>query len=179
MKKYRAIIFLLIVFSVFMYSQSNLKFEDYFLNKTLRIDYFHVGDNDEESISVDQIYQQGTWAGSLKNLIDNFNNGGYYIKVYDVSSNKVIFSRGFNSYFGEYKTTNDAAKGIKRTYHETALIPFPRYKIRFVLECRNRKNFLIPIFDMVIDPKSTRINKEALIGGVEVIELLKNGDATR
>ena len=146
------------------------------MNENLRIDYFHMGDSKEEFISIDQMYRQGKWAGSSNHLIDPFNNGGYYIKVYDLASKNLIYSRGFNSYFGEYKTTGPAGKGIKRTYHETALIPFPKHYVRFVIECKNRKNFLIPIFDCLIDPKSVKINKESLIEGVEVVQCLKNGN---
>lgn len=112
----------------------NISFKDFFIDKTMRIDYFHIGDDSKEFVTLDHVYQYGIWAGSLKNLVDNFNNGAYYYKVYDNVSGKLIFSHGFDSYFKEYQTSDDAAKKIKRTYHESAIIPYPKGKIKFVLE---------------------------------------------
>ena len=151
-------------------------FDDYFIDKTMRLDYFHIGDAREEFITLDQVYQQGIWAGSKKNLIDHFDNGRYYIKIYDVPSGKLIFSKGFDCYFGEYKTTDSALKGVKRTYHESALIPYPKAKIKFTLEVRDRENRLGPLFHKEINPKGVTVIKEKLEEGVKVFKIVKNGD---
>jgi hypothetical protein len=169
------------VFIVFMnmaalHSEEPVHFDDFFIDKTMRLDYFHIGDAREEWITVDRIYEQGIWAGHRINLIDPFNNGRYYIKVYDLSG-RLIYSKGFDSYFGEYKTTDLAMKGLKRTYHETALIPYPKGKIRFTIEQRDRKNELHPLFSQEIDPSSIEIIKERLDAGVKVFEIVKNGDS--
>ena len=174
----RVIIFLsiILIFSNVLPAQESVKFDDYFLDKTMRIDYFHTGDTQQEWVTVDQVYQQGIWAGSRRNLIDKFNNGRYAIRIYDSSSNKLIFSKSFDSYFGEYRTTTQALEGKKRTYHESALIPFPKRKVTFTVESRNRENKLQPFFSQVIDPSSVSIIKENLKSGVRVFELVKNGD---
>lgn len=173
------------VFLVFLFSflaafiRLNARFSDYFVNKTMRIDYYHTADKTTEIISIDKIYLQGPgtgiWAGNPNALIDPFNNGQYYIKVYDEATGQLAYSRGFNSYCGEYITTDMAAKGIKKTYHETALIPYPKKKIKFTLERRDRQNQLHPIFEQVIAPTSIAIHKEPLIEGITVFEILKNG----
>lgn len=157
-------------------AQAPVRFADYFIDKTMRIDYYHVGNAKEEWITIDQVYQQGIWAGSQRNLIDGFNNGRYSIKIYDDSSGRLIFSKGFDSYFGEYKTTSQALKGIKRTYHESALVPFPKNKVKFILEVRDRNNALQPLFTQTVDPSSVSIVKEDLGGGVEVLRVVRNGD---
>lgn len=157
-------------------AQNSLSFDDYFLDKTMRIDYYHVGDAKEEFITIDQIYQQGIWAGNFKNLIDPFNNGKYEIKVYDVASNRLIYSRGYATYFGEYTTTTPAIEGIKRTYHESALIPYPKKPVLLVFERRNKKNILEPLFSTQIDPGDYHINKEKANTDIMVIDALVNGD---
>jgi hypothetical protein len=176
MKRFLIILALILVFSGALLAQSSQKFDDYFVDKTMRIDYFHAGDAKEEWVTLDQVYKQGIWAGSVRNLIDEFDNGRYAIKIFDAASGKLIFSKGFDSYFGEYKTTTQALQGIKRTYHESALIPYPKKKINFVLEVRNRNNSLQHIFTQSIDPSSISIIKENLCSGVEVFEIVKNGD---
>ncbi len=154
-----------------------VKFDDYFTDKTMRIDYYHIGDAKTEFVTLDQVYQYGTWAGSKKNLIDNFNNGRYYVKIYDVASGNLIFSKGFDSYFGEYQTSDDAIKGIKRTYSETALIPYPKNKIRFALEKRDRDNKMEEFYSVDIDPSSVGIIKDKINdNSVKVFYGIKSGD---
>ena len=135
-------------------------FNKYFLDRTMRIDYFHTGDATTEIVALDHVYQYGIWSGSLKNLIDQFDNGQYYHKVYDVESNTLIYSKGFNSYFYEYTTSSAAHDGIQRTYHESALLPYPRKPIRFVLEKRTATNQMQTVFSVEIDPESVDIIRE-------------------
>ena len=162
-------------------SVTSPRFADFFQDRIMRIDYFHIADKNSEQFTIDKIYRQGTWAGNPDSLIDPFDNGRYYIKVYDHSTvkektDRLIYSYGFNSYCGEYKTTDMAAKGIKRTYHETALIPFPKEKIKFTIEWRDRKNKLKPVFTQIIDPTSVDVIAESLSDGVTVIEVLNSGN---
>jgi hypothetical protein len=151
-------------------------FGKYFLDQTMRIDYYHIGNLQEEMVTLDRVLVQGAWAGSTKNLLDPFDMGRYAVEIYDEASGTLIFSRGFDSYFGEYRTTEEAAKGIKRTYHESALIPLPKARIRFVVKSRDRNNDLHPIFEQAIDPASTDVLKKTLSSGVKVFDLLNSGD---
>jgi len=159
-----------------LFAQEKPVFENYFVNKTMRVDYIHTGDAKEETITIDLVYQQGIWAGSKKTLIDGLNYGRYCIKIYDSASGKLIYSKGFDSYFGEYKTTSNALKGIKRSYHESFLLPYPKRKIEFSFEARDRKNVLHSLFKQEIDPSSVDILKERLDEGIKVFELWKGGE---
>jgi len=176
MKKAFFGIALILLISGTLLAQEKPVFDDYFIDKTMRVDFFHIGDAKEETITIDQVYEQGTWAGSKRNLVDSLNYGRYCIKIYDSNSDKLIFSKGFDSYFGEYKTTNEALEGIKRTYHESVLIPYPKKKIRFSFEARDRMNELHSLFAQEIDPSSVNILKDSLDNGVKVFELWKAGD---
>ncbi len=133
------------------------KFNRYFEDATLRIDLTHTGNKTTELYAINRMYKTGVWAGSPTHPIDFFNNGRYFIKVFDLKSGKLIFSRGFNSIFGEYTTTKAAANGKMRTFSETALIPFPEKPVRFTISSRKRDNSLVLIFQQKIDPKSTEI----------------------
>ena len=93
MKRLSIFLFAILLFPVLLFSQEFPPFNDYFIDKTMRIDYFHIGDAKEETITIDKIYQYGIWAGNPENLIDRFNNGAYYIKIYDIASNNLIFSK--------------------------------------------------------------------------------------
>jgi len=162
-----------------VFAQRPVAFDRYFIDQTMRVDYFHIGNAKEEMVTLDQVRVQGVWAGSRKNLLDEFDNGKTYVKVYDLASGALIFSRGFDTYFGEYQTTDAALKGTKRTYHESALIPCPKAKVTFALETRDRTNALHPLFSCTIDPAAVTVLRKPAGGGVKVFELLKSGEPQR
>ncbi len=175
MKYILSIIFLVLTMN--LNAQNFAEFEKFFEDKTMRIDYFHIGNNSEEEVTVDQIYRYGIWAGSRKNLVDNFNNGRYYAKIYDLESGKLIYSKGFDSYFGEYKLSDEGIKGIKRTYHETVLLPYPKKNVLFTLEIRDKQNKLNKFFEQKIDPSDISIiREEPKDEKVKVYEGIKSGD---
>jgi len=162
----------------FSYSQSFEKFEKFFNDVTMRIDYNHVGNSSEEIISIDQVFKYGSWAGSRVNLIDNFNNGRYYLKIYDAGSGELIFSKGFDSYFGEYQTSQAAIDGIKRVYHESSIIPYPKNPIIFAIERRVKTNQLFEIFRKEINPEDISIIREEMkMRSVKVYSADTNGDS--
>lgn len=175
MRKILSVILFVWLSPLVLLAQGALSFDEYFVDQTLRIDYFHTGDAKNEWFSIDRLYAEGIWAGSKKNLVETFNNGRYYVKIFDAVSKTLIFAKGFDSYFGEYKTTDWALEGIKRTYHESARIPYPKKKILFTLEVRNRQNQLQPIFTQELDPNGYEIMREKTSKDVKVFELVKNG----
>ena len=101
-------------------------FDDYFVDKTLRIDYHHTGDAKTELVAVDRVYEYGVWAGSLVNIVDRLNYGAYYHKIYDAATGELVYSRGFDSYFKEYQTSGPARDGVIRSFHESAIVPAPK-----------------------------------------------------
>ena len=168
---------MIILFFMISASSAQVNFNDYFIDKTMRIDYFHIGNAKDEIVTIDKIYQYGIWAGSTKNLIDNFNNGKYYYKIYDLASMNLIYSKGFDSYFGEYQTSSKALNGIKRTYSESAIIPCPKNKIKFILERRAKDNKLEKFFEAEINPDSIDIIKDTVTdNSVKIYKSFVNGD---
>ncbi len=146
-------------------------FERDFEDATMRVDYVHMGNAKEEWIAIDRMYHTDIWAGSVHNLVDPFNNGKYYVKVYRDGTDELIYSYGFNSIFGEYVTTGPALKGKKRVFHETALIPWPKKPVRFVVERRQRDNTLVSIFEQQIDPENVNIVWDTMPNNVRVHHL--------
>jgi hypothetical protein len=172
----KAILFFFLL-SITILSQNNPKFEDYFADETLRIDYFHIGDAKSEMITIDKLYQYGSWAGSLNHLIDNFNNGKYYVKIYDEASNNLIYSKGFDTFFGEYASSDDGIAGKQKSFQESAIIPLPKSKIIFALEKRNEANELKEFFRTEIDPQSIYTIKDRIKDeSVEIYKPVNNGD---
>jgi len=147
-----------------------------FHDETLRVDYYHSGDADEEAIALDQVYRQGAWAGSRVHLVDDLDLGNYYGYLYDAETGRLLWSRGFDSYFGEYRTTGPAAEGVWRTYHETVLAPCPRRPCEFVLAVRGDDDVLAEIFRAPIDPDHFAVRREPLRNDVLVVPVHTSGD---
>jgi len=151
-------------------------FDALFLDETLRIDYFHTGDAAAEIVAVDQLWRQGTWAGSRVHLVDDLDLGRYDAKLLD-SGGTVIFSRGFDSYFAEWQSTGPAAEGVRRTYHESVLVPFPKGPVTFTLESRRDDGSWEEIFRLGIDPDDFMIRKDPLPDGVIVVPAVNPADS--
>ncbi|HAB51093.1 MAG TPA: peptidase M64 [Ignavibacteriales bacterium] len=150
---------LLSIFFINSFLIPQIKFEEYFLDKTLRIDYFHTGNFETEYYSIDELIEEPFWGGSKINLLDKFNYGKYKITVYDSATNNLIYSRTYSTLFSEWQTTQEA-KSTSRSFNETMTIPFPRRKVRVEFYSRNRKNEFIKNFEYNIDPQNYFIKKE-------------------
>ena len=156
-------------------AQANVDFGKYFVDRTMRIDLFHTGDAREEMFTVDRVIAEGPWAGNPRQPLTPFELGRYLLRVSDAASGALVYSKGFDSYFGEYKTTEPGVNGIKKTFAESLLIPFPKSKVRVELLLRDRANEPRPVFSREIDPADMFIVREKPSGHVEAIEVLKSG----
>ncbi len=141
-----------IVFS-FILSFSWAQFDQYFINKTMRIDYVHAGNHAQDEYYVKQIKQEPHWGGSHKNLIDTFKFGKYFFEVFDQETNTLIYSRGYSSLFGEWQTT-DESKKIKKAFYEGIVFPFPKKNIRVVWYARDWSGKFQKQMELDVDPES-------------------------
>ena len=156
-------------------SAQAIDFADYFEDATLRIDYFHTANATCDEIAVDQITINDVWAGNPKKLLPLMENGRYAIKVVDIASNKLIYSRHYLDVVFEYKGTEAAQKGHKRTYHQSTLIPCPRQRVLFTIERRDKHHMLHSVFSQIIDPNDRRIKREPASPLDKSLVIVKNG----
>ncbi len=154
MKKFILPFLFLIVFN-----QAFASFDDWFLNKTLRIDYYHTGNNKLEIYSINQLKSEPFWGGSHSSLIDTLNYGEYYFKAFDVNSGKLIFSHGYCALFDEWRFT-DEAKITTRTFTETTVMPFPKNDIRMEIYSRNKQGVYEKKFEYKVEVKNYFISDE-------------------
>src|SRR5262249_38426205 len=108
--------------------------------RTMRLDYYHTGDATHETFSLDRVALEPlAWRGNPRKAIDNTNLGKYFFEVIDQKSGKAIYSRGFASIYGEWETTDEAAK-VTRTFSESLRFPAPDAPVRINLKKRDRAN---------------------------------------
>jgi len=157
MKKVTLFLFLAITFTAF----GQVKFDDYFLPKTLRFDYNRAGNSDTSYIFFEQLKEEPFWGGSKTNLIDKFSYGDYMLQVFDSTGQQLIYSRGYSSLFREWIDTEEA-RSLSRSYYGSVVMPFPKNKIVIKLLSRNRKQVFNVAYELKVDPKNYFITKEAV-----------------
>jgi hypothetical protein len=147
--------------------------------ETMRLDYYHTGNAEQEFFSIDRIVQEPLpWAGNPDHPIDDTNLGKYMFEIIDRNNNRVIYSRGFASIFGEWETTSEARQ-MHRTFHESLRFPAPTSKVQVVLKKRDRQNAFREIWSTIIDPSDIFIDRAKLVAPAPLLELEKNGEPSK
>jgi len=143
---------------------------------TMRVDYYHTGNAAQELFSLDRVVVEPlAWPGNPQKAIDESNLGKYLFEVRERTSNRLIYSRGFASVYGEWETT-DEAKVMNRTFHESLRFPVPPAAVQVVLKKRDAANAFREIWSLVVDPKDMFVDSATLPAPAPLIEIEKNGD---
>ncbi len=124
-------------------------------SRTMRVDYFHTGGTGGGSAKLDGVFAEGRWPGSRSRLVDPTNLGKYFFEVTDRQSQRVLYSRGFASIYGEWETTAEF-RTTTRTFHESLRFPWPARPVRVVLQKRNARNEFEPLWTTEIDPAAAK-----------------------
>ncbi len=151
--------------------------------RTLRVDYYHTGNSHEEWFSLDRIVLEPLeWPGNLNKTIDESRLGDYRFEVREQASGKLVYSRGFNSVFGEWKTTEEALHG-NRTFSESLRFPTPDAPVEVSLKERagsgvhqDSKEAWKEVWKTVVDPKDKFVDRSRPPSPGALLELQKMGD---
>ncbi len=143
--------------------------------RTMRVDYYHSGTAAGEDFSLDEVLMEGEWPGRMDRLIDDTNLGKYYFEVLDRKTNRVLYSRGFASIYGEWEST-DEAKDLRRTFSESVRFPAPDAPVQLVIKKRDRQNALREVWSVVIDPAGPTVNHSAPPANVKLWAVMQNGE---
>ena len=151
-------------------------FDEFFVDKALRIDLYQSGDAKSETVTIHRMVEEPVWPESRTGLIPPFDFGRYVFRIYDAASNRLIFSRGFDTMFAEYKTTSPALAGTARVFERSLRFPEPRRPVLFVIEQRDKRGLLHPVFNQIIDPSDYHILRERPAAADWVYEARIAGD---
>jgi hypothetical protein len=152
-------------------------FDTHFVDKTMRVDYYHTGSGGREIVSLEAVVSDGPWPGSRTRLVDDTNLGPYFFEVIDPSTNRALYSRGFASIYGEWETTDEPKQGIGRSFHESVRFPWPKHPVQLVLKKRDRLNAFREVWSTVIDPASRFVNPADRRPAGRVWTVFENGPA--
>ncbi|MDH6305421.1 hypothetical protein M2459_001874 [Parabacteroides sp. PF5-5] len=137
-------------------------FDNWFEKKSLRVDFALSGNSEYQAAALQQLREEPVWAGPVKNLIDDFYYGGYYANVYDKSSGQLIYSRGFNTLFEEWRSTEQAKKEVQ-SWTNSVSVPFPKKEIVLEITGRDKEDMRFhTLLKLDIDPTSIFIDRSKL-----------------
>jgi len=135
-------------------------------DKTMRVDYVHSGGPALlepallEIVALDRVVNDGPWPGSRTQLVDPTNLGKYLFEVRDRASDRVIYSRGFASIYGEWETTAEV-RTVHRSFHGSLRFPWPHRPVRVTLQKRQPDNRFARLWSTEVDPASRFVNAAA------------------
>ena len=107
-------------------------------------------------------------------ILDDTNLGKYFFEVIDRGTNRVLYSRGFASMYGEWETT-DEAKGARRTFAESLRFPAPDGPVQIVLKKRDAENAFREVWTFTLDPEDMFIDSSAPPSPGTLLQIQKSG----
>jgi len=143
---------------------------------TLRVDYYHTGNATEERFSLDRVVVEPLpWPGNPSHPIDDTNLGKYLFEVRDRRDNRLLYSRGFSSVYGEWETTGEARE-IHRTFEESLRFPAPPGPVQVVVKKRDARNAFREVWSLLVDPKDPFVDPSRPPTPGALIEVEKHGE---
>ena len=126
-------------------------FEDFFTDKTLRIDYTFSGDAKTQHIAIDQLYVSPHWYGKKRRLTEVPAKGNGQIVVQDHRSGTVIYKNSFSTLFQEWLSYPEALH-TKRSFENVFLTPMPRDTVDITITLFNNRQEVTDSFKHMVSP---------------------------
>jgi hypothetical protein len=142
--------------------------------RTMRLEYVHSGDASRETYALSRVLVEGPWAGPLDRWVDETNLGRYLFEVRDRATNRLLYSRGFASVFGEWETT-DEAKQVQRAFAESLRFPEPAAPVQVLFRKRDAQQVFREVFSVVVDPKAPSVDRARLSTAYRVWAVQESG----
>ena len=137
-------------------------------DRTMRVDYVHRGGPGGEVLTLDGIRAEAAWPGSRTQLVDATDLGKYVFEVIDRASNRILYSRGFATIYGEWETTPEF-RTRDRSFHESVRFPWPAAPVRIAIKKRDPQNVFEPLWEVDVDPRSVAADDRAASAGIATV----------
>lgn len=154
MKKY-LIITALLAFNINIFAQ---QFEDYFEDRTLRLDYTFAGCDVMHNIYVDELVSLPHWYGRRHRLAELPLKGNGQITVRSKIDSVIIYRHAFSTLFQEWLAT-DEAKNTQKSFENVFLVPFPKAPVEIKVELFDNHNMVVNSLTHTVNPKDILIRK--------------------
>jgi hypothetical protein len=142
---------------------------------TLRVDYLHTGNALSEQYALERVVIEPLpWPGDLARTLDDTNRGENRVEVVEPKSGRLLYSRGFNTVFGEWRST-DEAKSASRGFEESVRFPMPEQPVRVRILKRDDRSAFSVVWTADIDPSAQDVVRKQGAAPAPLIPIRVNG----
>ncbi|MGN1375617.1 MAG: M64 family metallopeptidase [Prevotella sp.] len=132
------------------------EFNEYFTERTLRIDYIFSGNTNKQSISVDKLNVIPGWYGKRQHPAEVPIEGNGQIIVRPHGKQEVIYRNSFSTLFQEW-LSYDEAKSITKSFENVFLIPMPKDSVDVTIELYNNRRETVTSLTHIVFPQDILI----------------------
>jgi len=127
---------------------------------TVRLDYTHSGNALSDQYAIERVViEPSPWPGNLARNMDDTNRGQNRVEVVDATTGDLLYSRGFSTVFGEWRTTEEASR-ISRSFQESVRFPQFAQKVRVRILKRDERNQFSVAWSVEVDPAAQDVVKQ-------------------
>ena len=146
---------------------------------TLRIDLLHTGNALSDNYALDRVVIEPLpWPGNPQRPLDDTNRGLNRFEVVDSKTNTVLYSRGYSTIFGEWRTTEEAQKQ-SRGFQESLRFPKPDRPVKVRVLQRDDRNEFSVAWTVDIDPDAMDVRREKRPAPAAPIAIRNNGPSAQ
>lgn len=134
------------------------QFDDYFDDRTLRLDYTFSGDSERQELYVDELVALPRWYGKRHRLAEVPLKGNGQLTVRTSSDGQVIYRHSFSTLFQEWLATEESRR-TPRSFENTFLVPFPKQPVDITVELWDYHMQTTARLTHSVDPRDILIRK--------------------
>ena len=153
-------------------------FDEWFCDRTLRLDYVFAGDVQYQQLYVDQLVQMPRWYGRRTHLAELPLAGNGQITVRSHRSQQVIYRHSFSTLFQEWLAT-DEAKHTQRSFENVFLVPFPLDTVDITVQLFDFHNHVQATMTHTVSPSDVLISRQGERLVSPYVTLQQAADTTR
>ena len=153
-------------------------FDEWFCDRTLRLDYVFAGDASHQELYLDQLEQLPRWYGRRSRLAELPLAGNGQITLRSHRSQQVVYRHSFSTLFQEWLAT-DEAKHTRRSFENVFLVPFPRDTVDITVELFDFHNRVQASMTHVVVPTDILISRVGERSVSPFVTLQQAADTTR
>lgn len=118
---------------------------------TVRVDYTHSGNALTDQYALERVLIEPLpWPGNPARNFDDSNRGNNRVEVADAKTGDLLYSRDFSTVFGEWRSTEEAAK-MSRGFHESVRFPKPDRPVKVRVLKRDERNLFSVAWSIDVD----------------------------
>lgn len=134
------------------------QFDEWFEDRTLRIDYTFSGNQQQQMIAVDELKAIPRWYGKRQRLAELPVEGNGQITVRAHRNGDIIYRNSFSTLFQEW-LSYDEAKTMSRAFENVFLVPFPKDTVEVTLSLFNNRREVMATLTHTVVPQDILIRK--------------------